>query len=390
MQRKKVLYFTVIVLGRPDNGGSLVCRNHAQRIAETDGVELTICTFGVPPEHRVQERLFADSIGAHYIPIDALDRPRRQQSRWPFLLEVQSQTQCHVDGELCNILDSEQPDILVVDYLYSAAFIPSAYRRNNLRRVTITLNQEIKFFRELRHQEPLPPDTSSSPIAELRLLLFEQSIYSRSHGIVALCPEDLPFPRPTMRRTVIRPIFDPKPQRWAGENGRDIFFVGDIRHYPNKFAVEWIVDRLSPALESIASPATINIIGASSDQLNGHRLLSNVRLHGTTSNADVLERFTNCGLFVAPIANKFGSKIKLLDCLSMGTPFAATEGALSGLPFLNGIPKFDLADPLPAATLITGLLLDPARRRSISLNISDQVADQLLLQKDAWRAALTY
>jgi hypothetical protein len=389
MQRKKVIYFTIVPLDKADNGGGLVCRLHAQRIAETEDVELIVCTAGQPARHE-RERLFADSIGALYKPIDFSDGPRQRGPRWPFLYEVEARTQHHIDGEFSGILDSERPDILVIDYLYSAAFIPSAFRRNNLRRVTVTLNREVSFVRELRRLGALPPETSSSPMAELRLALFEQLVYLRSHGVVALCPEDLPFPWPTTRRTVVRPIFDPKEHRWAGENSRDLFFVGNVGHYPNRLAVEWIVGHLSPALESISSPATINIIGASSDPRGDRRPLPNVRFHGTASNDAVMDRFTNCGLFVAPIANNYGSKIKLLDCLSMGTPFAATEGALSGLPFLAGIPKFSLEDPLSAATLVTTLLLEPETRRSISANISGQVASQLVLQKAAWKAALDY
>jgi hypothetical protein len=387
MSRKKVIYFTIVALDKADNGGALVCRHHAQRIAEADGVELVVCTAGQPARHE-RERLFAESIGAIYKPIDFLDRPRRPGSRWPFLYEVEAHTQHHIDGEFGEILDGEQPAILVVDYLYSAAFIPSAFRRKNLRRVTVTLNREVPFVRELKRLNALPPGTSSSPIAEFRLSLFEQSVYSRSHGVVALCPEDLPFPRPAMRRTVVRPIFDPKEQRWAGENSRDLFFVGNAGHYPNRLAVEWIIDHLSPALESISSLAVINIIGASSDQRGDRRPSSNVRFHGTASNDAVIDQFTNCGLFIAPIANNYGSKIKLLDCLSMGTPFAATEGALSGLPFLAGIPTLDLEDPLAAAKLVTALLQEPEKRRSISSYISEQVATQLALQKAAWKAAL--
>jgi hypothetical protein len=386
MQRKKVIYFTIVALDRTDNGGGLVCRLHTQRIAETENVDLVICTAGPSGRHE-QEKLFTDSIGARYVPIDFLNAPQQRPSRWPFLYETEARNQRHVDNEFSVILDSERPDVLVVDYLFSAAFIASAYRRRRLRRVTITQNREVAFYRDLRRLRVVPPDCSSSPIAELRLFLFEQFVYARSH-VVALSPEDLPFPRPKLSRIVIAPVLDQKGQRWVGEDSVEILFVGNIGHYPNRLAVEWIVDHLSPALESISSPAVINIIGASADQLTSSRPLSNVRFHGTTPDMKVSDHFRNCGLFVAPIQNNSGSKIKLADCLALGTPFAATKGALSGLPFLAGIPTLDLEDPLAAATLVTALLLDPEKRRSISRYITDQVATQLVLQKAAWKAAL--
>jgi hypothetical protein len=162
-----------------------------------------------------------------------------------------------------------------------------------------------------------------------------------------------------------------------------------VSHYPNKEAVEWIVSRLAPALLNLNSSATIDIIGSTHEQISSDACPANVRYHGWASYGEAVQKFTDCGLFIAPIKNNFGSKIKLLDCLSYGTPFAASKAALSGLPFLNGVPLLDLKDPVGSAQTLDALLNDSAKRASMSSSIANALNDQLQVQAKIWEMVLS-
>ena len=59
-----------------------------------------------------------------------------------------------------------------------------------------------------------------------RLWLYEQSIYARSHTVVALNDYDV-RPFPWLNRFVIAPIFGKATKSWSGENGC-LFFVGNL------------------------------------------------------------------------------------------------------------------------------------------------------------------
>ena len=83
----------------------------------------------------------------------------------------------------------------------------------------------------------------------------------------------------------------------------------------------------------------------------------NVDLLGASTNAAVEDLYQGCALFVAPIANSHGTKIKLLQCLSLGTPFLATNNALTGLCGLE-VPLIDLGDAPAAARLAATVLCD--------------------------------
>ena len=99
--------------------------------------------------------------------------------------------------------------------------------------------------------------------------------------------------------------------------------------------------------------------------------------------AIVEELYQGCGLFVAPIANTHGSKIKLLQCLSLGTPFLATRNALTGLRGLDA-PRIDLDDAPAAANLAAGLLADRGRRAEFSERLNAHREKALEAQRQAW------
>src|SRR5262249_23014363 len=138
-------------------------RNHAKRLAAVPGVELTICAAG-PDTQLSGIEAFANEIGAslHFIPF--LHTPPAAVSRWPYFYEVNAANHRGVDEELLRLINAKRPRVLVVDYVPSAIFIPSAYQARDLSRITITLNPEVRFFRDLQQNFANGADFSSSSI----------------------------------------------------------------------------------------------------------------------------------------------------------------------------------------------------------------------------------
>jgi hypothetical protein len=370
----RVLYFTIVDIGRVDNGGGLVCRNSATRIAQTPNVSLTICNVGPPAQRRGSEA-FARQIGAdfRFLELDPDARQPEIGSAFLFEREAAAQTRVHEAAE--RLVDEVRPDVFVVDYLFSALYAPTIYRLRNVRRITITLNKESRFYRELLASQGSP--SSRRKIA--RLWLYEQSIYARSHVVVA--NNGLDVPRfPWLRRTAIAPMFERSENSWHGGKG-DLFFVGNSSHFPNRQAIEWLCSRFAPELAKRSS-ARIVIVGADGAAFPGG-VPGNVDFLGGSTNATVEDLYRGCGLFVAPIANRHGTKIKLLQCLSLGTPFLATTTALTGLPGLE-VPLIDLDDAPAAATLAAALLTDVGRRAELSERLNAYRERGLEDQRRAW------
>jgi hypothetical protein len=372
----KVLYFTMVNLDRPNNGGVLVCRNHIRRLAQDPRLDVTLCNTG-SIHQREETEAFAASLGVplHFIPFQK--NPPQPQPRWPFFLELYALAQPHVDGAVLNAFAALKPDIVVVDYLFSALFVRSLFA-TPVRKVLITLNRELEFYREQRRLKQQQPDPSEERLAE-----FERAIYRACNVVVALTTGDIP-PVAAATARVIPPLFDPAPQRWLYGGRRNLLFVGNVNHYPNLQAVAWIATELAPALEALHGDARIEIIGAAAEGVPAEWRRPNISYLGVGDAALVTAKLLQSDLFIAPIANNFGSKIKLLDCLSYATPFMATEEAMSGVTFLDGVPRMRLDWPREAAASIAELLQDGAALTALSRRLDEQLSGALKDQEGIW------
>jgi Glycosyl transferases group 1 len=378
-----------------DQRGALCCRNHVRRLAQDPNVDLSVCSCG-PSDHEQANRAAVESLGASYtfVPFRAnsevVEAGTRRLSarRWLFHHEATAITQSHVDGAFMAWIAQVEPDVVIVDYVPSVSFIRSVYSAP-VPRVTITLNREGAFYRGLRNAGTVPPDSSRSWIANLRLDRFEKWVYRNSDAIVALSSGDLPTWRGRPRvRVVMPPALDPSPRQWGFTGPRSLVFVGNVGHYPNREAVEWLTTRLAPELESIGSDTQIRIIGASAESVPGTWLRPNVVFLGLADEEAVTDEFVSAGLFIAPIANSFGSKMKLVECVSYATPFIATTAALTGLPFLRDVPRIRLNEPQAAAKLIEEWWAKPQALLEMSARLTEDLASFLVTQSGQWGALL--
>ena len=372
----RVLYSTIVSLVG-DFGGSLVCREHVQRLAALESVDLYVCTIGVVSETE-RSRVFVNTLGAKFHPIEFAPSdgtPRVRWSlaqRWPFLMEESALRLPRIDLAFDRLVDQINPDVVILDYLMTGLFIPSIFRRA-MRLVTITLNQEANFYGQLRRMGRLGPDVSSSIVAQVRLALFERAMYRTSDAVVALSPGDVPkLLHPRVQKNVIEPALDEHSSRWRFREAAHIFFVGNISHFPNYLAVQWLAEKFGPRLREYAPSARVRIIGACIDEVPINWKSSNIDFLGVSNREEVETCFVQCNLFIAPIENRFGSKIKILQCLSHGTPVVATNEALSGIPFAKSFPQFSLADPDGAAKLVAQMISSKDRLNRLSLELTDR------------------
>ncbi|QBR70071.1 hypothetical protein CU048_00880 [Beijerinckiaceae bacterium] len=395
-QAVKVLYFTSVRLAEPDHGGSIVCRHHAQRLAACEGTELHVSTFGSLSQAQ-GERKFVDTLGAQHHPI--LPRATRKLStsaknwrpagRWPFMLEVEALAIPDVDRQFCALVNKLKPDIVVIDYLLSALFIRSVFSMP-VRIITITLNKEAEFHAEMRRAGRLGAGVSDSILAQWRLARFERAVCRNSDALVVLSEGDLPSDRRVREHTaILEPVLDESQERWRYSCNRDLFFVGNIGHYPNFLAVKWLAEQFAPALAQRCPEARIRIVGTSINQIQPHWNRDNIDYMGRCDEPTLNLLFNSCDLFIAPIENNFGAKMKVMQCLARGTPILATSGALSGVTFNDLIPQFALNNAEGAADVAAGLLGDEPRLNEMSRILTKEYASLLASRNDAWHRLIT-
>jgi len=374
-RRQKILYFTVVPLTAP-SGGSMVIREHIERLASDNEIELTVCTINRGDE----DSAYLAALDIKYYTIDCNTTLNEYRNlfleifdfsrRWPFPFEnIRSPIN---DYEFSQLTEEINPDVIIIDYLFSAIFVPSVYFGNR-RVITITLNREADFFRQqCKLHSDYASDASKSKIAQWRLSRFERAIYKHSDAIVALTHNDLATIRTTKNTiaTVIQPVLDESTRRWQYKGSLEIFYVGNLTHYPNFLAMKWLAEEFAPVLETNLPAAKLNIIGLDEKDVKPKWRCQNINFLGLCDKETVTNKFLTCGLFIVPIENNFGSKIKVLECISHGTPLIATKTALSGIPFSSTIPQFELAHPHDAVKLAADILLSKEKVVDLSEEIT--------------------
>jgi Glycosyl transferases group 1 len=389
--RLRVAYFTVVPLYFETSGGALCCLNHVRRLAGEPALELSVYVCGPGSDEPLNRAVVAPT-GAHFhfIPFGAgpegsARETRRLARRWPFLYEAAALDHPHVEPALMAELRRSDPDVVVVDYVPSASFARRLYT-SRLPRVTVTLNREGDFHRELRRHGAVPPGVSASRIAELRVRSFERWVYRHSSAVVGLTEEDLPaFPGRPRIREAISPVFDRSPIRWGWSGARSLLFVGNIGHYPNRLAIEWLATRLAPVLEQVGSDVEVRVLGVDDSSVPPAWKRASMTFLGEGDRDLLTRELTRAGAFVAPIANRFGSKIKLLDCLAHGTPFFATDEALTGLPFVSrALGPIDLNDPGILASGVERCFAEPTSVVAASERLAAELDDFLVRQRGVW------
>jgi glycosyltransferase involved in cell wall biosynthesis len=146
---------------------------------------------------------------------------------------------------------------------------------------------------------------------------------------------------------------------------RSIIFVGSLNWYPNVDAVHFLLREVWPAAKARHPDLRLDIVGSAppSSVLSLAAKLKDVRVHGFVH--DVRPLLNAATLYVCPIRDGGGTKLKLLDAFAMEKCVIAHPVACEGIDVSPGV-NVQLADSAKAfGDGIDQLMSEPAARLSI-------------------------
>lgn len=120
------------------------------------------------------------------------------------------------------------------------------------------------------------------------------------------------------------------------KQGVSLLFIGTLNWYPNVEAVRFIAHKLWPALKAVIPQVSIDIIGAEppEDILQVGEKDATFNVHGFVD--DILPFINQAAVYVCPIMDGGGTKLKVLDALAMEKALVAHEIACEGIRVEDG------------------------------------------------------
>jgi glycosyltransferase involved in cell wall biosynthesis len=158
-----------------------------------------------------------------------------------------------------------------------------------------------------------------------------------------------------------------KPQIWETEGGNNLLFCGSMDWQPNIDAASHFFNHCYGRIKKKLPNATFTIVGRNPSSLV--RKLGNeegVSVTGTVD--DVRPYLSRCSLVVVPLRIGGGSRLKILEAMSMGKAVLSTSIGAEGLEVQDGNQIMLADDPVDFSEKCIDLLVDIEKRSALGKN----------------------
>lgn len=301
-----------------------------------------------------------------------------------------------MSGMIEYLLDRDDYDLVQVEYTHMAHFMPPA--APGLVRVLV--EHDVSFVSLARSR-------ATARGLAARLGLWFEWMRMLRYEIAAVERADLVLTMSDTDRAVLGRFIDTRHvvtipngvdcERFTfaaeGREADTVLFVGFFRHQPNVEAVRFFCREVLPLVRRDVPCVRFRVVGAYPPEAV-RRLAQEPGVEVTGMVDDIAAYYRTSAVFVAPVLQGSGTRLKILEAMASGCAVVSTTIGAEGLGATDGV-ELVLADlPETMARAIVALLADPERRAALAARARafvearydwDAVTARLL---DAYRGAL--
>lgn len=147
-----------------------------------------------------------------------------------------------------------------------------------------------------------------------------------------------------------------------------LVFIGGMSWYPNRDAMLFFAKEIWPKLKRQIPDVKMHVVGGSPPQelVDLAEMDDNFHVYGFVDNIKSI--FHKSGIYVCPISDGGGTKLKILDALAMGKPIVANSIACEGIDVTDGLNVLFAETPDEYILNISKLISDQSLRQQLSTN----------------------
>ena len=155
------------------------------------------------------------------------------------------------------------------------------------------------------------------------------------------------------------------PSREVAGDEHSLVFAGSMGWYPNAHAMTFFLQEVWPRLLAKDSEYRLTIVGHNPTESLREVAGRTPRVTVTGSVADVRPYLEEAGVYVCPILDGGGTRLKVLDALSMKRALVATPLAVEGLGLTPGRHFLAADTPAQFVESILSVRGDPLKRQAL-------------------------
>ncbi|MEH6552353.1 MAG: glycosyltransferase family 4 protein [Pseudomonadales bacterium] len=167
----------------------------------------------------------------------------------------------------------------------------------------------------------------------------------------------------------------------SSEECNRLIFIGGLNWYPNRAAVDFFVTEVWPSIKEMRPDVVMDIVGQDPPQelLSQAKSDGGLRVHGFVD--DIRGYMNRAAVYVCPIDDGGGTKLKVLDALAMGKALVANPVSCEGIDVVHGESVFFASTPEEYVKYINMLLDSKDLRKKFGAK-----GVQLIREKYSYRA----
>ena len=118
---------------------------------------------------------------------------------------------------------------------------------------------------------------------------------------------------------------------------KEIIFCGDLSTHANKEGILWFYNEVFPLVKNVKPDFKITIIGNNADLADYKTLINDDSINFEGYVESVVPFYLKASVAIVPLLSGSGTRLKILEAMSMGTPVVSTNIGAEGIECSNGI-----------------------------------------------------
>jgi glycosyltransferase involved in cell wall biosynthesis len=161
--------------------------------------------------------------------------------------------------------------------------------------------------------------------------------------------------------TIARP-YDGRPSKAANKS---VLFCGSLDYFPNRDGLDWFYKSIWPLVKAEEPGARLRVIGKGSTDSDFTDLRNDASVSFLGEVDDVVSHYHDTGVCVVPLRSGSGTRLKVLEAMSMGNPIVSTSMGAAGINVTDGTDIIINDSEEDISASIVSLLNDRSRFDSI-------------------------